>query len=145
MVVAEQTRLAAIVEDWFQRQRVSIAHVVKFGRVARNTIWLIQQGTTTEPEAETLRKIARGIAAEPRTGHVDRAIYLEVLQDLGRAAGMPDITDGVPPADLESEIRAAGVKGKRAAILAAFVRKYPHMDAADKRLVDALLDRMGES
>jgi hypothetical protein len=72
VVVAERVRLWDTIDAWMARQRVKQADIIKHGGVAGNTLWLIQQGTTTRPETETVRKIARGLASDPRTGVLDR-------------------------------------------------------------------------
>lgn len=145
MVVAEQTRLASVLEDWLSRQRVPVAHLTRVAKVSANTVWLIQQGTTTRPEIQTLRKIARGLATDPKDGSFDQAVYDEALRDLAEAAGMGGELDDVPPPTLESMIRSEGVKSPmKAAKLAAFLRKYPAMSADQRRLVDALIDHLGD-
>lgn len=143
VVVAEQTRLAAVLEEWIDRQRVQIAHIQKAGGVSRNTINLIQNGITTRPEAETVRKIARGLAADPKTGKVDRPVYIAALRDLCRAAGLPDLTQDIPPCDLEDEIRAIVKDRSRASFLAAFIRKYPDITPGERNLVHSVLDSLG--
>lgn len=144
MVVAEQTRLAAVLDDWLRRQRVPVAHLTRVGKVSANTIWLIQQGTTTKPEIQTLRKIARGLATDPADAAFDQIVYAEALRDLAGAADLAGEIDDIPTPTLEAAIRAEGVKSPRkAARLAAFVRKYPNMTANQLRLVDALIDNLG--
>jgi transcriptional regulator with XRE-family HTH domain len=145
VVVAEQTRLWETIEALLREQRVNQAHVVRHGGVSRNTLALIRHGTTNGPEPETLRKIARGIAADPDTGTVSRTDYVVVLQRLCRAAGLPDLAQDIPPCDLEAEIRAVVKDRSRARVLTAFIRKYPEMDVGARRLVDSLLDRVGDS
>lgn len=145
MVVAEQTRLWETVEALMAEQRVTQAHVTRWGGVARNTLWLIRQGTTEAPEAETLRKIAHGIAADPKTGAVSRPVYVDALQRLSRASGLPDLADAIPPCDLEAEIRAIVKDRRRSAVFAAFIRKYPDMTPGERKLVDSVLDTVGDS
>lgn len=145
MLVAEQTRLASILEDWLQRQRVPVAHLTRVAKVSANTVWLIQQGTTTKPEIQTLRKIARGLATDPVDRSFDQAVFAEALHELSDAAGLLDEIDEVPAPTLEGMIRAEGVKSpKRAAALAAFVRKYQNMDAKQRRYVDPIIDSVVE-
>lgn len=145
MLVAERTLLSEVLEDWLERQRVSVAHVVKHSGVSRNTIWLIQQGTTTAPEIQTLRKISRALATAPKDGTFNQAEYSEALRDLSAAAGVDPEADAIPAPTLESMIRSEGVKSPRqAAKLAAFLRKYPNMNPNERRLVDALIDNLGE-
>lgn len=147
MLVAERTRLADTVDRWLQRQRVSKVHLTKFGGISANTLWLIQQGTTTSPEMETLRKIAKGLATDPYSKDMDREVYLEAWRDLAAAAGHPDPTQEIPPADLDSEIRAIIPNRRRAAAIAEFVRRYPDMTPDQRRMVDAVIDgiaRLGE-
>ena len=146
MVVAEQTRLGAVLDDWLKRQRVPVAHLTRIAKVSANTIWLIQQGTTTKPEMQTIRKIALGMATDPADGVFDQAVFDEALRDLAEAAGLSDQLRDVPPPTLEAVIRSEGVKSPRkAAQLAAFLRKYPNMSANQRRLVDALLDNLEET
>jgi len=140
VLVGEQTRLGGVLDAWLRRQPP--AHVAKRGKVSRNTIWLIQQGTTTTPEVETLRKIARGLAADPYTGEIERTAYLAAWRDLAAAANLPDPTTDVPPATLESGVRAVVADQRRADALAAFVRKYPNMSPDQRKLVDALIDNL---
>jgi transcriptional regulator with XRE-family HTH domain len=145
VVVAERVRLWDTIDTWMARQRVKQADIIKHGGVARNTLWLIQQGTTTEPEAETIRKIARGLAADPRTGELDRPVYLEALRELCSVANLPDLTDEIPPCDLESEIRAVVGDQRRARVLAAFIHRYPNMSSGDRKLIDSVLDNLGHT
>lgn len=126
MLVAEQTRLGAVLDDWINRQRVPVAHLARHGGVSANTIWLIQNGTTTRPEIQTLRKIAKGLATDPSDQTFDQAVFERSLKELAAAADRVAEIDDVPSPTLEAMIRASGVKSRRQAErLAAFIRKSP--------------------
>lgn len=137
--MAERTRLGDTLEKLIQDQRVSIAHIVKYGEISRNTIWLIQQGVTTTPEPETLRKIARGLATDPHSAQFDRPVYITCLRTLCEGAGMRDLTADIPPCDLETEIRAVVGNRDDASALTLFVRRFPNMTAGERKLVNSVL------
>lgn len=141
----ERTRLGDTLERLIQDQRVSIAHIVKYSGISRNTIWLIQQGVTTDPEPETLRKIARGLATDPHSTKFDRPVYVNSLRALCEAAGLPDLTEEIPPCDLETEIRAVVGDRDAASVLTLLVRRYPRMTPGERKLVDSVLGSFGRS
>lgn len=140
--MAEQTRLGDVLTSWIQRQRVTFKHISDVGGVSRNTIDLLRKGTTTEPSAETLRKISRGLATDPYTGDFDRRLYVESLQAFSAAAGMPDLTTDFPPCDLESEIRSIVKDRKRASVFASVLRRYETLTSGQRRMVDSVLDQL---
>lgn len=128
------------------RQRVTVSHVAHHGNLSRNTIYLIQQGTTTDPSPDTLRKIARGLATNARTGKFERSTYVEALRDLAAIAGRVALSEeasAIPPVDLEAEIALVVGSRRRADVLAKFLRRYPALSPDQRTLVDALLDALG--
>ena len=133
MLVAERSRLGDTLERWLQRQRLSKAHVSKYGGVSTNTIWLIQQGTTASPEMETLRKLARGLATNPFGDHeVDRHIYSEAWRDLALSCGFPDPTTEDAPPSIEASIRTIAKPSGAAESWADFIRD--HSDATPDQI-----------
>lgn len=138
MLVAERTRLGDTLERWLQRQRVTKAHVSKHGGVSTNTIWLIEQGTTTRPEMETLRKIARGLATDPFDGTVDPQAFADAWRQLAAAAGLPEPASEMPAPDLESVLRSTGLSRQEAAFWADIHRRYPNATPDQKRMLNDL-------
>ncbi len=138
LLVAERTRLADVIERWLHRQRLTKAHVSKHGGVSTNTIWLIQQGTTTSPELETLRKVARGLATDPHSAEFDAQVYIEALRDMAGAAGFPEPAEALPTPDLESALRSTGLDRQEAAFWADIHRRYPNATPDQKRMLKDL-------
>lgn len=145
VVVAERVRLGDVIDALIKRHRVGITHISDTGGVSRNTIDLIRKGTTGEPGPETLRKIARGLATDPHSGDFDRPVYVDALRKMSEAAGLPDLTLDFPPCDLEAEIRSVIKDRDRASVFAAVLRRYPTMTPGQRRLVDSVLDSVGET
>ena len=142
VAVAERVELADVVREWMDRQRLDRVELAKLSGIARNTLYRILEGMAAQPE--TVRKIARGVATDPRTGDIDSTVRAAALRDFARVTDI-DLAEEAPPPTLESAIRAEGVKSPRqAAKLAAFLRKYPNMSANQRRLVDALIDNLGD-
>lgn len=138
MLVAERTLLGEVLERWLHRQRVTVAHVVRQGGLSRNTVWLIQQGTTASPELETLRKLARGLATDPFSVEFDAQVYTDALRELAAAAGFPDPTADLPEPDLESALRSTGLDRQEAAFWADIHRRYPNATPDQKRMLKDL-------
>lgn len=138
MLVAERTRLGEVIDKWLQRLRVTKAHVARFGGVSPNTLNYISQGTTTSPEMETLRKIARGLATDPFTSAVDQAAYADAWRELAVAAGLPEPSADIAPPDLESMFRSVGHDRQEAAFWADIARRYPNATPDQKRMLKEL-------
>jgi len=79
--------LGEAAESWRSQMRVSIAHIMRVGKVGRTTYRLIVNGTTAHPGDDTLRRIADGLAADPRTQEIDARLATTILRDLRAAAG----------------------------------------------------------
>lgn len=143
MLVAEQTRLAEAIERWLQRQRLTVAHVVRYGGLSRNTVWLIQQGTTASPEMETLRKLARGLATDPYGTHeVDTNVYREAWRDLALSCGFPDPTIEDAPPSMEASIRTVAKPSGSAESWAEFIRDHSEATPDQIRMLRALWEAM---
>lgn len=143
MLVAERSRLGEAVDRWLQRQRVTKAHVSKHGGVSTNTIWLIQQGTTSSPELETLRKIARGLATDPFSRELDRLVYADALRDLALSCGFPDPTlEESPPPSMEASIRTVARPRGAAESWAEFIRDHSDATPDQIRMLRALWEAM---
>ena len=79
--------LAAALRAWIDERPVTVAHVVRVSGIARNTTEKILNGFTRDPQRATLRALARGIAAHPRTLEVDEQRRARCERDLLVAAG----------------------------------------------------------
>lgn len=97
-------------------------HVARHGRISRNNLWLIQHGRIAKPFPETLRKLARGIAAGA-DGQVDIAVMRDVYRDLAVAAGYDDPLDVGPYETLEAALGAV-LDDTTALLFAETVRAY---------------------
>lgn len=105
------------------------------------TIQLIENGETSQPEPDTLRRLSVGLATNRATGRVDEAVAREIYDGMMAAAGYVPVTDDNAPT-LESAIGNVVRSPRQAQRLAAFLRKYPNMSTSRRRLVDALLDNL---
>lgn len=142
LAVAERADLAGVLNGWVERSRLDKAVLARLAGIGRDTLYRVLRGMPAQPD--TLRKLARGLATDPFSGEVDQAVRYEALRDFAQVTGFELMEDDTPPS-LEAAIRAEGVKSPRkAARLAAFVRKYPNMSTNQLRLVDALLDNLEE-
>lgn len=142
VLVAERTGLAETLTAWIERMRLEKAELTRLSGIGRQTLYRLLDGE--RPQSETLRKIARGLATDPRSFEVDAILRREVLRDFEAVTGL-DLLDDDPPPTLEDAIRSEGIHSPRqAAKLAAFLRKYPNMSTDQRRLVDALIDHLDD-
>lgn len=80
-------RLAAVAAAWKDRQRVTLAHIARYGGLAVNTVRYVLDGTTRHPSERTLAGLARGLATDASPPHArDPQDEADCLRDL-RAAG----------------------------------------------------------
>jgi len=126
--------LAARWAHWKREKRVSIAHVMRYGGVARHTIEAIRDGRTRQPSERVLRGLARGLAADPYDGATDPGLEREIYRDLRAAALAGGLDDAAQAAEV---LRAAlaGVVGdaERASAWAETVERLSGLDAAAVR------------
>lgn len=85
--------LAVVLTRLIRNQRVSYAHIARIGHLSRNTVALIAKGETPHPTADTLCRIAVGLAADPYTGRIDQDAMVMALDDLGAVSGHGDLRD----------------------------------------------------
>lgn len=105
--------------------RVSVAHVAKYGKVSRNTIYLILDGTTKDPSLPTVRKLAKGLSADLHTGEQDPGIYRAALDQLTRAAGLETTLEALPPVTLDSVLNEHMRVPGAASAMAEWIRTHP--------------------
>lgn len=125
------------------RAGLSRRDLAELARISDGTIKLIEYGATEQPSPDTLRRIADGLATNRATARVDADSAAELYGELMAAAGYA-VTATPPYGGLEGEIGQLVRSKDRAAALAAFVRKYPNLSPDERRLVDALIDHLGE-
>jgi transcriptional regulator with XRE-family HTH domain len=142
LLVAERATLADELGRWMRTRRLQPTQLARLAGVSRPTIHNALRGDRIS--GDSIRAIARGLAMDPESEQLDPTVYADVLRDLADAAGRPAIAEDIPAADLDSEIRSIVKSPKRAAAFAAFLRKYPSMSADQRRLVDALIDHLGD-
>jgi transcriptional regulator with XRE-family HTH domain len=142
VLLAERVTLADELGRWMRARRLQPTQLARLAGVSRPTVHNALRGDRIS--GDSIRAIARGLAMDPESEQLDPTVFGEVLRDLAEAAGRPAIAEDIPAADLDSEIRGIVKSPKRAAALAAFVRRYPSMTADQRRLVDALIDHLGD-
>ncbi|HYW25876.1 MAG TPA: helix-turn-helix transcriptional regulator [Terriglobales bacterium] len=123
-------------------ERLRPFEVERAAGISRGELWLIRHGRVARPGYETLRKLARGVAAHPRTGQVDRDKQRAALRDFSEAAGydQPDDPDGTSsPA---AAYRAHGLKDQPARFWEEMGLTYPDLDPTDQHIVRGVLDRL---
>lgn len=84
--------LAELVSGLLDHERLSIAQVMRFSGVARNTINWIRNGRITHPERHTIQSLARAFATDPATRVVDEEKMMKHEGMLNAAAGYADPT-----------------------------------------------------
>jgi transcriptional regulator with XRE-family HTH domain len=140
--VAERSELTETLTAWIERMRLDKSELTRLAGIGRQTLYRLLDGE--RPQPETLRKIARGLATDPRSRDIDPILRREALRDFEAATGL-ELLDADEALNLEAAIRAEGIKSPRqASKLAAFLRKYPNMTDDERRLVDALIDHLGD-
>jgi transcriptional regulator with XRE-family HTH domain len=85
-------RLADLVNALLRRERLRIIDVMRASGLARNTIESIRDGSTKQPEPETLSQLAKGLATDPFTGELDDQKMQKLERLLSVAAGYADPT-----------------------------------------------------
>jgi transcriptional regulator with XRE-family HTH domain len=98
-------RLAEAFVAWQRRRNLSLAHIARHGKVARNTLEYLRKGTAREISRPTLRKIANGLATEPYPPYPrDASMADQIYRDLHRAAGYGDVESHLPDTFLEQAL-----------------------------------------
>jgi hypothetical protein len=78
-------------------QRVSYAHIARPGKLSRNTVKLILDGTTRNPSRETVCKLLIGLALDPDDGTTDQEFLKDALARVTQVSGYEDlVTDWLP-------------------------------------------------
>lgn len=141
--VADDRDLAVVLREWIDRQRIPISKIAENGGLSRTVIYDVVNGK--RPESDTLRKLALGLAVDPRTEIRDEAIEAEVLADLMEAAGH----SGPAPCSgsgrtLEDQISPLVKSRSKAEAFATILRRYPTLSRGERKLIDGILETMGD-
>lgn len=109
--------------------------------VSEGTIKLIEYGETEQPEPETLRRLANGLATNRALNRVDEGVAVDIYAMLMGSAGY-----ALPPqAGADASAKTVRRKRSRAEARAAFERIYFNADEDGQALIDALLDHVGDT
>jgi transcriptional regulator with XRE-family HTH domain len=74
--------LVEVTRAWTRAARLRYADVARGGHVSPSTLSAIVRGTRRRPTLRTLRAIADGVAADPRTHERDLEIVKQACRDL---------------------------------------------------------------
>lgn len=114
--------------------------------VSEETIKAIEYARNTRPTAETLNKLATGLATNRALGRLDQAAADEIVTTLMRAAGYvpPASADAAPPPDPEaSRVRAAlvdaGYDSNGADVVDAMVRELLTLTQSERDMLLPLM------
>jgi hypothetical protein len=93
---------------WFLKkdQRVSYAHIARPGKLSRNTVKLILDGTTRNPTRETVCKVLIGLALDPDDGTTDQEFLKDALARVTQVPGYEDLVTDWLPGTLECLLAA---------------------------------------
>lgn len=119
--------LSAIVEH----ERLDVTDIMRAGKLARNSIDGILRGQHAEPRRETMHKLARGCATDPRTGVLDIPKMETYNALLSAAAGFGDLTAREAETMIELGLYYYLQDMPRARALAAYVERIRHLTLAD--------------
>jgi transcriptional regulator with XRE-family HTH domain len=130
LLVAEWTELGDLIQTWIDRQRLSKAAVARMAGVTRQTIHDIQTGASTR--RDTLRRVVKAIATDPRSGDLDPVVYLEAMTEIFEVAGFEFDADDVVTLDLKDEVRR---RTDRAAadVIVVSIDRYPSWTRAKRQ------------
>jgi hypothetical protein len=141
--VTVRKTLAEALDGWIADQRLRVADVARSGGLSRQTVYNIRDGELVSPE--TVRKLARGVATDPRTGVLDRSLYGMALSELFLAAGFKPPEDEVVTVSLEDQITRLVGRRATAEQIARALELYPEL-SQDKRtlLMAAIRNAIGQ-
>lgn len=88
---ADRPSLAATLMRLKKAERLSYAFIGRIAGLTRNTVRLIAVGTTRQPSADTLCRIAVALATDPYDRRIDQEKLARFLRELGAAAGYADL------------------------------------------------------
>lgn len=126
--------LAVTLGEWMKRQRVGNAHIHRYGRIAVNTLRLIENGTTRRPRPGTLPRIARGIATSAYSPHArDDQIEMSCRRDLEMASVYEESSTFRPDTLLEIGLYGAVGSVERALAWAEVIRELARLSPAQLR------------
>lgn len=131
LLVAERTRLGDLIEDWIERQRLDKAVVARMAGFTRQTIYNIQTGASARKD--TLRRLVKAIATDPRTGELDPVVYLEALTSIFEEAGLQPDADDAVALDLKDEVRRRVRDRSAADAIVASIDRYPSWTPAKRQ------------
>jgi transcriptional regulator with XRE-family HTH domain len=83
--------VAGTIARWRRHERLTAVHVSRAGGISAAALRRIETGRTSRPKPATLERIPVGLATDPYTGELDRALVQRIAEDLRRA-----IASGVP-------------------------------------------------
>jgi len=131
--------LADVYAAWSMLRDVTIADVQRASGLARHTVENVHHGRGRQPTRETLRRVAIGIATDPRTGRYHETIMNEAYRDLSIAAGYgePDAADARSLMDLALYYRFRSAA--KAHIWASLMDRLDDLDAETLRALFASL------
>jgi len=138
-LVAERTELGDVIESWIERQRLDKAAVARMAGVTRQTIYNIQTGASAR--RDTLARIVRAIASDPRNGQLDPVVYLAARTEIFELAGIDPDPDDVVTLDLKDEVRRRTDRAAADVIVTA-IDRYPSWTPAKRRAFINTLDAL---
>jgi transcriptional regulator with XRE-family HTH domain len=93
--------LGDTVSALLRRERLTVAFVMRVGRLSRLTVEHIRDGKTSEPSRRTLTRLARAFATDPYTLVLDHQKMNTTERELHIAAGYADPTGNEAASMLE--------------------------------------------
>lgn len=142
LLVADRTELGDLIEAWIDRQRLDKTAVAKMAGMTRQTIYNIQYGASARPD--TLRRLVRALATDPRSGELDAVAYLEALTEIFEAAGLAPEPDDAVVLTLKDEVRRRMRDRLAAEKMVTAIDRYPSWTASKRRILLNTLDALNE-
>lgn len=119
--------LAAIMEH----ERLDVIDIMRAGGLARNSVEGVLRGKHAEPRRQTIGKLARGCATDPRTGVLDSTKMETYDALLNAAAGFGDLTARQAETMIELGLYYYLQDMPRARALAAFVEQVRELSLSE--------------
>lgn len=142
LLVADRTALGDVIETWIERQRLDKAAVARMAGVTRQTIYNIQTGASAR--RDTLTRIVRALASDPRTGNLDPVAYLEARTEIFELAGLEPDDEDMVALDLKDEVRRRVRDRAAADVIVASIDRFPSWTPAKRRAFINTLHALNE-
>jgi len=137
--------LATVLSRWIRRRRLTQVQVSAASGVTRSYISSLVNGHVSRCSAETLRRLARGVATEPAVDDTperfDQLEYEQALREMAAASGFSDLTHEPDRGALVRAIQGMGSNLQAADFWRAMIEAHPNPNP----LLQQMLKLMAES